>query len=281
MMGKKVNPQQLKTEMERLRCEPLSSGYRSIDELTGGLVRGGVVLLAARPAMGVTPLILNMISRIVQNEQGGILFFSTEFSEREVASRILEIGMDVEPGRLLDGKMPAKEGINRCADFLQSLKGRIRIETFPMLTLEDIRYYCEETANLRLVVVDHPECIYRSMENPFEEADRLPMDHVLRYLRHLAADLNVPVLCKTGLDRKLELREDKRPRLTDLKKGVSAELADQVLLLYRDSYYDPSYDDTAECIVAKTCCGHTGTAKMLWDWNTNRFEDDFDEFLPF
>ena len=99
-----------------------------------------------------------------------------------------------------------------------------------------------------------------------------PKDKVLQALRAIAKELHVPVLCTMHSHRSLERRKNKRPRLEDLKKAeVSAELADQIVFLYRDRYYDPDGNDGAECIIAKSSQGSTGMVALDWDYTTGRF----------
>jgi uncharacterized protein (DUF1810 family) len=99
-----------------------------------------------------------------------------------------------------------------------------------------------------------------------------PKDKVLQALRAIAKELHVPVLCTMHSHRSLERRKNKRPRLADLKKSeISEDLADQIIFLYRDQYYDPFGNDGAECIIAKSSSKNTGTVELSWDCSTGRF----------
>ena len=100
------------------------------------------------------------------------------------------------------------------------------------------------------------------------------MDQSAYALKALAQDLNVPVIATVHLHRRLEHRKNMRPRLGDLKwVGLPEEVADQIIFLYRDAYYNWESDDTAECIVAKNTLGNTGTAFLRWIWEGGYITD--------
>ena len=272
--------QEIKNRVEQMRQKlnfgGTTSGYKSVDELTGGLVRGGVTLIASRPAVGGTSLVLNMVSRLAQMKEGSILIFSPQHSDREMTMRLLEIGTDIPAAWVLDGTLPPAEVTQRCEEFFRLQKSHIKIETFTYPSLSDIQYHSYSCPNLRLLVVDNLAYICKPDDmlsrNSNEDISWEPMDRILRGLKDLAWELNVPVVCTTYLHRSLENRKNKRPRMSDLKKiNLPEELADQIIFLYRDSYYCLGNDEMAECIVAKSNCGKTGTVTLEWNYATGRF----------
>ena len=100
------------------------------------------------------------------------------------------------------------------------------------------------------------------------------LDGVLASLQALALELYVPIVCTAYLNRSLEHRKNKRPKLTDLNKvHISVDDLEQIVFLYRDRYYDHEGDERAELIVAKNDYGKTGTVKLAWDYATCRFEE--------
>ena len=268
--------QQVKQYLVQLQRS--TSGYQSIDDLAGGLPKGGVSLIGGRIAMGRSSLALNMVSRIAAVQEGTILFFSTRSSRSELAMRLLGIGMNLSSDQLFDGSVPVQEREQRYLDFIRAQKSNIKFITYTNLSLEMIQSYCRKAENLQLVVIDGPEliclpgdcCCWQYQEKAAHE----PMDHVLQFSKQVATAWHVPVLLTANLHRSIELRKNKRPKLSDLKKiHVSEELVDQVLFLYRDRYYDPSGAENAQINVAKTPCGQTGTVELSWSYESCRFDE--------
>ena len=248
-----------------VRNDPISTGYRALDDVMGGLLPGGVTLIAARPAMGGFGLVLNMVSRLSRQLSGNILIISPRFGPNGVTIRLLNIGMELEAGKMLDGSLSAAEMADKCAQFFNSQKSYIKVEMITYPGMESIRWHCDRIPDLKLLVIDGMERIEERLDTA---------SGVLRQLKELACELDVPVVCTTKLHRSLERRKNKRPRLTDLKKiNISAELVDQVIFMYRDRYYDPEGDDSAECIVAKSSLGETGTVMLMFDDDTGSFRE--------
>ena len=251
-------------------------GYKDWDNLSGGLVRDGVTLIAARPAMGKTAFALNVVNRLSQHPDGTILIFSPNLRSREITIRLLNIGTGLEASQLLDGSKSAEELTDKCAEFFQSKKCNIQIETLTAPSLENIWWRCCRIPDLQLLVINNIERICKPYEEctpdvPWYE-NYEPKDKVLNHLKVLAKELRVPVICTTHLHRSLERRNNKRPHLGDLKKtGYPAELIDQIVFLYRDRYYDPEGEEGAELIVAKVAQGDVGTVRLDWDDTTGRF----------
>ena len=254
----------------------VSTGYESWDELCGGLKKGELTLLAARPGMGKTSLGLNIVSRLSRRQCGTILIFSPDLPPRDVTVRLLSIGTGLMAETLLSGKFSAAELTEKHREFFHAQKANIKINASTMPSLEDISRACHTIPDLQLVVVNAIERVSK----PFElwdnglpvDKNSEPKDKVLQALKTLAEKLQVPVLCTACLHRSLELRKNKRPRLGDLKKtGIPAEVADQIVFLYRDRYYDYDGHDGAECIIAKSSQGKAGVLALSWEPATGRF----------
>lgn len=254
------------------------SGYKDWDDLSGGLVRDGVTLIAARPAMGKTSFALNIVSRLSNRLGGTILIFSPNLRSGEITIRLLSIGTGLAAGELLDGSRSPEDLTDKCAEFFQSQKCNIQIKTLTAPSLENIWWFSFRVPDLRLLVVNNIERICKpenecNPDIPWDE-NYEPKDKVLNYLKLFAKELHVPILCTTHLHRSLERRKNKRPRLDDLKKiDIPAELVDQIIFLYRDRYYDPEGEEDAEWIVAKVAQGNLGTVRLDWDDSTQRFTE--------
>lgn len=264
--------QQVEKLGETAAC--LATGLLSVDKLCGGLPRGGVTVLGSRPGMGGTSFALSLIHQIAQRQMGNILIFSPRLRRHELTARLLEVGMGAPLAALLDGSLP-KDSLQPT---LQSLQASIHTETLTSPTLENILHRVAHMPKLQLLVIDGIECICRPVDYEtkgicFTDQPE-SFENSLRCLKGIATSMNIPVLCTHHLHRSLENRQNKRPKLTDLKrKRLPEELADQVLFLYRDRYYDWEGDDAAECIVAKTPSGTTGTAFLAWDPQIGKFQD--------
>ncbi len=255
------------------------SGYDGWDGLTGGLVRGGLTFIGSRPAMGSTSLVLNIAHRVAREQAGTVLIFAPDSSESEFAMRLMQIGMGMNIGRLFDGSLAPAAAIDKCHTLFAERKGNIQIYDLPCLSLDDICDRCFSVPDLQLVVVDGIEQIYQHRGwgswNDANGPKRESMDRVIKFLQNLAQNCNVPVVCTAHMHRSLERRKDKHPKLEDLTKiDVPVNAVDQAVFLYRSCYYYfDCDDDTAQCIVAKTPYGQTGTFCLQWHPMTGEFSE--------
>lgn len=278
-LSEAIDYEEAKDLLKQMRWENrISTGYEALDGVLGGLVRGNVTLIAGRPAMGRSSFVLNMVSRLSQQLSGTILVISPRFRADELTFRLLKIGTNLQAESFLDGSLSPEILSETCADCFRARKSSIRFDTTTYLTLENIWWHCNSISDLRLVVIDNPEQIYTLNENCWT-ADRwkptpMPIDQVLASLQALALELYVPIVCTAYLNRSLEHRKNKRPKLTDLNKvHISVDDLEQIVFLYRDRYYHYEGDEKAELIVAKNNYGKTGTVKLAWDYATCRFDE--------
>lgn len=273
---------QLLDQMRQDSQKFTSTGFQSLDNLMGGLIKGGLTLIGSRPAMGGTALALNIASKLSQQQPGTILVISRYTYDRDMASRLLTIGLNLEPNQLLDGKMSAYEREWRCADFFYSQKGNIKIERDSSLSLNNIRDFCDRVPDLKLVIVDDLEYICEPIDffaepicwNPPHE----PAGKILMFLKDLASTYDIPVIGTVRVSRNVERRKNKRPKLSDLKKvDASNDAVDQVIFPYRHRYYCVNTAETAEIIVAKNNHGKTGMVELGWNWLTGRLDEITEE----
>lgn len=258
----------------------ISTGYRQWDALTGGLVPGKLTLIGSRPAMGRSCLALNIANHISKHFSGTVAIISPQESEEEVAVRLFQIGTGMEASKLLDGSMSPEDAAAACNDYLTSRRGKIKNIRPSYLTLAEIQRWAESYPDLRLLIVDNIEYIHKPIlsipdEGKVFKPEQVPMPKLIHCLKRLAQILDVPVICTASLHRSLENCKNKRPRLKDLEKiNVPVELVDQVVFLYRDGYYyEHSRRDAAECIIAKSPSGQTGTVQLEWHPETGEFRN--------
>ena len=266
---------QLIEQMRRDRSFP--SGYKDWDNLCGGLVKDGVTLIAARPAMGKTSLALNIVSRLSVEQGGTILIFSPQMRSDEIAIRLISISMNLEPENFLNRKVPPDTIAARFLDYYGAKESSIKVDLDSFVSVDHIRNHCCRIPDLRLVVIDPVNAICKPIDFSATSAkwgEKEDLTFVFQALHKLANSLRVPVICTTHLHRSLEKRKNKRPHLGDLKKiGIPTEFIDQIIFLYRDRYYEPEGEEGAELIVAKVAQGDVGTVQLDWDYTTRRFTE--------
>ncbi len=244
----------------------LPTGFRDLDRKLAGLHPTNLVVVAARPAMGKTALALNMAQKIaVQGEP--VAIFSLEMSREEVVTRMLCAEGRIDSQRLRTGRLTESDftKLSNAASVLY--KRPIFVDDSPGLTVTEIRAKCRRMRRrpgLSLVIVDYLQL----MSTPGGENRQQEIATISRSLKNLARELHVPIIAVSQLNRSLEAREDKRPRLADLREsGAIEQDADVVMFLYRHEYYHPEAVETkgiAEVMVAKHRQGATGRVEMTF-----------------
>jgi replicative DNA helicase len=261
----------------------LTSGYYDLDDMTCGFAGGQLIIIAARPSMGKTALVLNMIDHAAASnpewmEDGPpvVLFFSLEMGKESVVSRMLCTRAKVDAHKLKTGHIPSDDyaELAGAADELSSL--RVFIDDAPGISVMSMRSRARRIKHrekgLHLVVVDYMQL----MTHPKAESRQLEISQISRSLKELSRELDVPVVALSQLSRAVESREDKRPLLSDLRESGSIEQdADIVMMLYRPEYYTPTEENRglAEVIIGKQRNGPTGTVKLQFIGNMMRFDN--------
>jgi replicative DNA helicase len=252
----------------------LSTGFRDLDKKLTGLHPANLVIIAARPAMGKSALTMNIATNVAMTGLP-VAIFSLEMSKEEVAQRMLCSvaridSMKVRTGNIGEASWP------RLTDAAGKLyNAPVYVDDSPVVTVTDIRAKCRRLKRkhgLELIVVDYMQL----MQGTSRESRQQEIAEISRALKNLARELELPVIAVSQLNRNLEQREDKRPRLGDLRESGSLEQdADIVMFIYRDEYYNEQSDrrGVAEVIVAKHRAGSTGTVEMTFMPEYTRFSD--------
>src|SRR3954465_578192 len=262
------------------------SGFKDLDELTGGFQPGTLLILAARPAMGKSALALN----IAQNATLGkgtegrgpvpVALFSLEMSRVEIAHRMLGAEAKISGDALRKGQV--KSDWRRVLLASEKLsKAPLWIDDSSDLGIHDLRAKVRrlkgKQPDLGLVIIDSLQLM---RPDDSRENRVLQIGAMSRGLKLLAGELNLPVIALSQLSRRLEERTDKRPMLSDLRESGSIEQdADVVMFIYRESVYakdDDDFDDApaadeAELIIGKHRNGPIGSVKMVWQAQFARF----------
>ena len=251
---------------------PVSTGSIDLDrQLHGGFRPGQLVVLGARPSMGKTALVLGMAVTAASRDVP-TLYCSLEMSRAEVAARFLAmdgVSTDVQAAGLSE------------RDWARAEVAREKLRTWPlrvdddaaatMLTVRSRARRMASRQGLGLVIVDYLQLLtHRETENR-----QTQVAEISRELKRLARELSVPVIAVSQLSRNLEAREDKVPRLADLRESGQLEQdADAVLFLHRPVVYDEKADPgEAQVIVAKHRNGPTGLVRLVWLPKRMRFAD--------
>ncbi|MEZ6043197.1 MAG: replicative DNA helicase [Planctomycetaceae bacterium] len=264
---------------ERMKTEGdvtgITTGFADLDQQTTGLQPTELIILAARPSMGKTALVCNVAEAVARRSGKGVLLFSLEQSNLELAERFLAItarinGHDLRSGNLTDEQRDllyqASDELSRMPLFIDDKPGRT------MTQVAAISRRLHRKSPLGVIIIDYLQLIEPDEKGIPREQQ---IAQISRRLKFLAKELRVPVIALAQLNRGVELREDKRPRLADLRESGSIEQdADMVMFLHRPDAYDPEdRPGEAEIVVAKHRSGPTGIVRLTWRKEYMRFEN--------
>ena len=255
----------------------LPTGYTEFDEMTAGLQPTDLLILAARPAMGKTTFALNIAEHAAIRTKKAVAVFSMEMSASQLALRLISSNGRVNAQRLRSGQLE-DEDWSRVTSAIRMLKeAKIFIDDTPGLSPEALRAKARRLKrehDLGLVVIDYLQL----MSVPGNSENRATeISEISRGLKHLAKELNVPVIALSQLNRSLETRTDKRPMMADLREsGAIEQDADVIVFIYRDDYYNKENSPDkglAEIIIGKQRNGPTGSVKLKFFGEYTRFDN--------
>jgi replicative DNA helicase len=251
------------------------SGYTDLDQLTGGLQRSDLIILAARPSMGKTAFSLGLAYGAAIQHGRSVGIFSLEMSADQLVQRLLATETGVDSHRLRLGMIDDNEWDRISRAFGRLSEAKIFIDDSANASIMDVRSKArrlQAESGLDLLIVDYLQLMSgRRSENRVQE-----ISEISRGLKGLARELNVPVIALSQLSRAVETRSDHRPMLSDLRESGSIEQdADIVMFIYREEKYDENSDKKgiAELIVAKHRNGPVGTINLRFFERTARFAD--------
>ena len=255
----------------------LPTGYTEFDEMTAGLQPTDLIILAARPAMGKTTLALNMAEHAAIRTKKAVAVFSMEMSASQLALRLISSNGRVNAQRLRSGQLE-DEDWSRVTSAIRMLRdAKIFIDDTPGLSPDVLRAKARRLKrehDLGLIVIDYLQlmAVPGNSENRATE-----ISEISRSLKHLAKELNVPVIALSQLNRSLESRADKRPVMADLREsGAIEQDADVIVFIYRDDYYNKENSPDkglAEVIIGKQRNGPTGSCKLKFFGEYTRFDN--------
>ncbi len=258
----------------------LPTGFYALDKITSGLQPNDLIILAARPAMGKSALGLNIATNVALNCNKGVAIFSMEMGAEQLVQRMIASAGGIDLNKLRTGRLEHNDWkkINEAMSELGDAK--LYIEDASGMTISEIRAKCRRLANsadgLSLVVIDYLQLIAGSARYAGQRQQEV--SEISRSLKTLAMELHIPIIALAQLSRSPELRENKRPNLSDLRESGSIEQdADIVTFLYRDDYYnkqnEASNNSVTELIIGKHRNGSTGTIELLFEKNMSNFRN--------
>jgi len=261
----------------------VKTGFHDLDEMTGGLQHGDMIILAARPSMGKTALALNIAEQVaLSNVPVGV--FSLEMSKQQLVQRVLAARAGIDAHRLRRNLLRKDEHTALMTACDQMFDAPLYIDDTPGLTLLQLRAKArrlQQKHQIKFLVIDYLQLMVSGRK---AESRQVEVSEISRGVKAMARELEVPVLCLSQLNRSPEERTNRKPMMSDLRESGSIEQdADVVALLHREDYYhkdDPDWEadnpdkaGVAELILAKQRNGPTGVVKMAWVASSMRFRD--------
>jgi replicative DNA helicase len=253
----------------------LPTGFEYLDRLLGGMQASDLIIVAGRPGMGKTSLILNIMQNVAALGQR-VLLFTLEMSLEQVVQRLISSEAGITSNRLRIGQLQEEEWTRLTRALSVFGEHDVLVDDTAGLTAMQMRARCRRhhmEKPLGLIAVDYLQLMRgdRRSENRVQE-----ISYISRMLKDLARELNVPVIAASQLSRAVEQRHDKHPLLSDLRESGSIEQdADIVMFIYRDEMYNASttMKSIAEIVVSKHRHGPTGVVELYFERELTRFRD--------
>jgi replicative DNA helicase len=256
----------------------LATGLSDLDEMTSGLQASDLVIVAGRPSMGKTTLVMNMAEHAAIKAGKPVLVFSMEMPSDSLAMRMMSSLGRIDQHRIRTGKLDDDDWPRVTSAVHMLSEAPLYIDDTPAISPSEMRArarrLAKEHGSLGLIVVDYLQL----MKVPGFGAENrtAEISEISRSLKALAKELHVPVIALSQLNRSLEQRSDKRPVMSDLREsGAIEQDADLICFIYRDEVYNEDSPDkgVAEIIVAKQRNGPIGKIRVAFLGKYTRFED--------
>lgn len=251
------------------------TGWRDLDNMTAGLQRSDLIILAARPAMGKTTLVTNLAYNIATVAKQPVLFFSLEMSKEQLVDRMLADASGVDAWNIRTGNLSDDDFSKLSEAMGEMAEAPIYIDDTPGVSVLEMRTKARRAAHeqpLGLIIVDYLQLMQGSGNSNGNRVQEV--SEISRGLKLIARELNVPVIALSQLSRSVESRSPQIPQLADLRESGSIEQdADIVMFIYREAYYNPETDreNITDLIIAKHRNGPTGKVELYFHPERLRF----------
>ena len=256
----------------------ITTGFKELDELTAGLQPATLTVIGGRPAMGKTALLLTILRHIAFDTSCGvnntIAFFSLETPNQQLMERMLCLDANISVCRLRSGSLCEAEWKALWKSCNHLNEANLFINDSNVLTTNSIREYLKDLSAAQPVGVIAIDSLQSLVANTPKAKRDDELEEIIHDLKAISIEFNVPVIVTSQLDNSLEERYIKRPLLRDLSTSNHiVNVADLVLLLYREDYYDIETEDQniAELILAKHRFGPTNTIFLFFQKETGKF----------
>ncbi len=255
----------------------METGFKQFDQQTSGLQRSDLIIAAGRPSMGKTAFAMNIAGHVAIEKHMPVAVFSMEMSNEQLAMRLISSIAEVNLQKVRNGQLDDDDWPKITNAVTKLATAPLFIDETPALSPTElrakVRRLAREQGQLSLIVIDYLQL----MQVPGNGESRAnEVSEISRSLKSLAKELNVPVLALSQLNRSLEQRTDKRPKMSDLRESGSIEQdADLIIFIYRDEVYNEESPDKgiAEIIISKQRNGPIGMNRLNFNGNITRFEN--------
>lgn len=252
------------------------TGYRDLDNMTAGLQRSDLIILAARPAMGKTTLVTNLAYNVATIAKQPVLFFSLEMSKEQLVDRMLADASGVDAWNIRTGNL-SDEDFSKLSEAMGEMaEAPIFIDDQPGLTVLEMRTKARRLHHenpLGLIIIDYLQLMQSSGRSDGNRVQEV--SEISRGLKLIARELNVPLIALSQLSRSVESRSPQIPQLSDLRESGSIEQdADIVSFIYRPGYYEPDnpeFENITDLIIAKHRNGPVGKVQLYFHPERLRF----------
>ena len=251
------------------------TGYQDLDNMTAGLQRSDLIILAARPAMGKTTLVTNLAYNVATIAKQPVLFFSLEMSKEQLVDRMLADASGVDAWNIRTGNL-SDDDFSKLSEAMGELaEAPIYIDDTPGMSVLEMRTKARRAMHeqpLGLIIIDYLQLMQGSGRDGGNRVQEV--SEISRGLKLIARELNVPLIALSQLSRSVESRSPQIPQLADLRESGSIEQdADIVMFIYREAYYNPETEreNITDLIIAKHRNGPTGKIELYFHPERLRF----------
>jgi replicative DNA helicase len=254
----------------------IATGFDKFDEMTSGLQRSDLIVVAGRPSMGKTSFVMNIAENAAIRMKLPVAVFSMEMSGEQLAMRMISSLGRINQQNLRTGRLEDSDWPRITSAITMLSEAPIFVDDTPALSPTDVRARARRIKRehgLGLIVIDYLQLmnVPQNKENRATE-----ISEISRSLKALAKELNIPIIALSQLNRSLEQRPDKRPQMSDLREsGAIEQDADVIAFIYRDEVYNEESPEkgTAEILIRKQRNGPTGMCRLTFLGQYTKFEN--------
>jgi len=252
------------------------TGFLDLDRMTAGLQPSDLIIVAARPSMGKTAIVLNIAQYVALHANTAVAIFSLEMSKEQLVLRMLCSEARVDNSKVRTGYLGERDFPRLAMAAGRLAEAPIYIDDTPAQNVLELRAKArrlKREANIGLVIIDYLQLMrgLTAQENRTQE-----LSEISRSLKSLAKELHIPVIALSQLNRQVEQRADRRPMMADIREsGAIEQDADVIMFIYRDEVYkaDSQDEGVAEVIIGKQRNGPTGTVRLAFRREYTRFDN--------